>query len=269
MSGIINSLVTKISSNIQLQFHNSYRHSSTAFRKDSTHKETELSQYIIVKATKDDYVPVLRVMHSSFYPDEPTCSCLGIGPNSVMDERTLMDMAEGMSLLARLKYGGDIVGACVNSSIYPWDPDQTEKLASSCKCNKLKTLLLFYAHMTRRPDFWKSYGVKKVFEMAYVFVKPEHRNKGISFRLMQDSRKLAADKGFQIIRCDATNFVTARICEKLGMRLVDEIPFSSYLGKNFEPVFKPPPPHESVKIYMDDNLEEMNNTTNTEKKKEG
>lgn len=228
--------------------------SKTILRNYSSDIENYKSYYITVKAMREDYSPVLKMMHDAFYPDEPTCLCMGIKPNPVMDERVLKDLAEGMSLLAKHKYDGNIVAACVNCSLYPWDPDQTEKLANSCRCPKLKSLLQFYAHITRKPNLWKCHGVEKIFEMAYVFVKPEHRKQGISFRLMEESKKLATDKGFQIIRCDATNFITARLCEKLGMTLIDEIPYATYVGQDSEPILQPPPPHESVKIYIDNKL---------------
>lgn len=43
----------------------------------------------------------------------------------------------------------------------------------------------------------------------------------------------------------------AKICERLGMQKVAEIPYCTYLDQNLEPIFKPPWPHESVKIYCD------------------
>lgn len=259
MSHSIRLAINKISSNLHLQLQQTYRNFSTTTslknRNSSTKAENNLSQYITVKVSKDDYIPVLKLMHNAFYPYEPTCAGLGIGPNRVMDERVIKDMAEGMSLMVRHKHDGDIVGACINYSIHPWDPQQTEKLAKSCKCSNLRYLLQFFAHVTRSPNLFKSYGVSKVFEIGYLFIAPEHRRKGLSYRLMEESKNLAREKDFQIIRCDATNFITANICEKLGMKLVDEIQYSTYFGKKVEPVLNPPPPHNSVKIYIDENLE--------------
>lgn len=249
-------IINKIVSNLKLQPKFKHFSTTTSFknRDISAKNENDYSQYITVKISKEDYLPVLKVMHNAFYSHEPTCASLGIGPNPVMDERAIKDMAEGMSLMVKHKHNGDIVGACINCSVYPWDPDHTEKLASSCKCSKMKKLLLFYAYMTRKPDLWSSYGVKKVFEMAYLFISPDHRRKGLSYRLLEESMNLGREKGFQVIRCDATNFITAKLCEKLGMKLVDEIKFSTYFDKKMDPVFNPPPPHDSIKIYVDENL---------------
>lgn len=182
MSRIIRSSITKIPSKFRISIRKFTKNVSTPSEHTKTQKGNDLSQFIIVKASKQDYRPALKVMHQSYYSDEPTCSCLGIQPNPVLDERTIKDMTEGMTLLAKQKQDGKIVGACINCSLYPWDPEQTEKLACSCRCNKLKSLLLFYAHITKRPDLWKAFDVRKIFEIEYVFVVPEHRRKGISMR---------------------------------------------------------------------------------------
>lgn len=243
-------LFNKILSNLKLQI--KYKHFSTS---TSFKNENDNSQYITVKVSKDDYLPVLKLMHNAFYPHEPTCACLGVVPNPVMDERAIKDMAEGMSIMMRHKHSGDIAGACINCSVHPWDPNHTEKLASSCRCSKVRKLLLFYAYMTRKPDLWSSYGVKKVFEMAYLFVSPEHRRKGLSYRLLGASKNIAREKGFQVIRCDATSFITSKLCEKMGMKVVDEIQYSTYFGNRLEPVINPPLAHDTVKIYIDENIE--------------
>lgn len=254
-------IINKILSNLKLQ--PKFKHFSTtlSFKNRNTFdkNENDYPQYITVKVSKDDYLPVLKLMHNAFYSHEPTCASLGIGPNPVMDERVIKDMAEGMSLMVKHKHYGDIVGACINCSVYPWDPDQTEKLASSCKCSKVKKLLLFYAYITRKPDLWSSYGVKKIFEMAYLFVSPDHRRKGLSYRLLEESKNLGREKGFQVIRCDATSFITAKLCEKMGMKLVEEIEFSTYFGKELEPIVIPPPLHDSIKIFVHENKKIVKN----------
>ncbi|CAH1996457.1 unnamed protein product [Acanthoscelides obtectus] len=154
--------------------------------------------------------------------------------------------------VARCRYDGCIVGACINESSNPWDPSLKEKFACSVACPKVKQLMMFYAYLQKLPGLWENHDVQKVFEMAYLFVKKEHRRRGIALRLLQDSRNLAADCGFNVVRCDATSAYTAILCEKLGMKMIHELPYCNYLAKQtLEPVFQPPPPHTSVKIYVD------------------
>ncbi|XP_060526828.1 uncharacterized protein LOC132702296 [Cylas formicarius] len=223
---------------------------STLGKPSETKNENE-SKYHITRATKEDYDGIIKLMHESYYEEEPTCSCLGVTPNPVLDERRLRAMAEGYSLVAKCAHDGSIAGGAINESTHPWDPDLGEKLACSVKCPKVKQLILFYAYVMRAPDLWECLGVGKIFEMANVFVKRAHRRNGLAHRLMKRSKALGADCGFGVLRCDATSEHTAGICENLGMQLVAEIPYCTYLGPDLLPVFKPPFPHQSVKVYCD------------------
>lgn len=189
-------------------------------------------------------------MQEVYYCDEPTCASLGVRPNPVMDDRAKKFLREGLSLIAKCRHNNCIVGACINSSVHPWDADLTEKLACSARNDKVRTLLLFYAHITRIADLWTSFDTKKVFEITYIFVEPAHRRKKIATKLVEKSLQLGEDCGYPAIRYDATNYKTAALCQKLGMQLFDVVPYCSYLGRNYEPIFRPPYPNESVKIYI-------------------
>ncbi|XP_066260607.1 arylalkylamine N-acetyltransferase 1-like [Euwallacea similis] len=211
----------------------------------------EVSPYLIMRANKDDFDEVLKVMHEGYFDGEPTINGLDISPNLVMDERVRHAMSEGYTLVAKCKHNGCIVGACINESTNPWDPDLEEKLARKIQSENMRKLLMFYAHTMRVPDLWKYLGVQKVYEMAYVFVKRPYRKKGLAYRLLDHSKALGMDAGFPVVRCDATSVHTARICNRLGMQKIAEIPYRTYLDQNLKPIFKPPCSHESVKIYCD------------------
>ncbi|XP_050293942.1 uncharacterized protein LOC126734382 isoform X2 [Anthonomus grandis grandis] len=190
-------------------------------------------------------------MHQSYYDGEPTIMSLNIRPNSVLDELALRSLAEGYTLVAKCKYNGNIVGACINQSLSEWDPEMQEKLACSVKHDETRKLIMFQAYVSRAPDLFRCLGVKKIYEMAYLFVNRSHRKKGLAFRLLEESKSLGADAGFPVIRCDATNVNTAKICEKLGMQKVADIPYCTYLDQNLQPIFQPPWPHQSTQIYCD------------------
>lgn len=217
----------------------------------SKEKPQEGSPYMIVRASRDEYDEILDIMHESFYKEEPTTTSLQITPNPILDEHVLRAMTEGFTLVAKCKYDGNIVGACINSSSHPWDPEMEEKLACSVGDDKVKQLMMFYAYVTRAPDMFRCLGVTKIFDISYLFVKKAHQKKGLAQRLVECSRSLGADAGFPVIRLDATSNHTAKICEDIGMQKVIEIPYCSYLDQKLEPVFKPPWPHEAVKIYAD------------------
>ncbi|XP_057663807.1 uncharacterized protein LOC130898483 [Diorhabda carinulata] len=217
-------------------------------------KETnsKFSQYIILRANKDDFPAILKVMHETFYNQEPTCFSIGLKHNSIMDETALQKMSEGITVVARCKNNGCVVGAAINESTNPWDPDLKEKLACSVQCPKMKHYLLFQAHVQRSPKLWDCFHVQKIFEISNIFAKGEMKDPQLMTKLIQESRSLAADCGYKVVRVNASTPTIASICESLNMKLAAEIPFCSYLGKNLEPIFNPPHPFESVKIYVDE-----------------
>ncbi|KAL1490528.1 hypothetical protein ABEB36_013206 [Hypothenemus hampei] len=219
------------------------------FRKKAQIKEP--SPYIIVRATREEFHDILKVMHEGYYDEEPILTSLQVPPNPVLDDRAIQAMTKGYTLVAKCKYNGSIVGACINESTTPWDADMDDKLACKVQCEHIRQLIMFYSYIMRAPDLWRCLGVRKVYEMAYLFVKRPHRRKGLAYKLLNESKILGTDAGFKVIRCDATNIHTAKICERLGMQKVAEIPYCSYLNQNLEPIFNPPWPHQSVKIYCD------------------
>ncbi|CAG9766751.1 unnamed protein product [Ceutorhynchus assimilis] len=250
MSPIFGNIIFKILGNFQHhEKHSHARRLLSIFSRKSKIEET--SPYIIVRANTKDYDQILKVMHESYYANEPTVASLKIPPNPFMDERALRAMAKGYTLVARCKHNGCIVGACINEAAHPWDPEIDEKLSCGIENENIKKLIMFYAYLMKAPDLWRCLGVGTVYEMAYLFVKRQHRKKGLAFRLMQESKTLGADSGFPVLRCDATSVHTAKICERLGMQKVAEIPYCSYLDHNLEPVFNPPWPHEGVQTFCD------------------
>lgn len=247
MSLTFRSLCQKIYRNL-----NQFRNNIVSFssKNESNSGYSESPDYVVQLALQQDHYNILKLMQETYYPDEPTCACLGINSNPLLEERTRKFLREGLSLVARCKHDNCIVGACINCSIQRWDPDLTEKLACSAANPNVRSLLLFYAHVSRLGDLWGCYDTSKIFEMAYIFVKHEHRRRGVCTKLVQESIKLGRDCGYPIVKYDATNYRTALVCKNVGMQLFDAIPFCAYLGRNYEPIFRPPHPNDSVKIYI-------------------
>lgn len=106
-------------------------------------------------------------MWQAYYPSEPTISSLGLGEkrNSVLDEMALRCLAEGVSVVAKCKYTGKIVGACLNESAVPWDADEKERIACRLSCERIQHILYFWAHVQKAPDLWKQFDVQKVLEV--------------------------------------------------------------------------------------------------------
>lgn len=120
-----------------------------------------------MRPTVDDYDEILCLMRRAYYPDEPTTYSLAFKPTPFFEDLTVQALSEGYSLIAKCKYNGDILGASINETTHSWDPDIKDSLACKVGDVKSRQLLHFYAHMQRVPDFWRKYGVQKIFEVIF------------------------------------------------------------------------------------------------------
>lgn len=222
------------------------------FFKRKSKPSTKIDPYMIVRATPDDTCQILDLMWSAYHPDEPTTKSLGLGKhrNCVFDEQARKILAKGYSVVAKCKYNGSVVGAALCESCSPWDPAMTEKLACTLKDPKMARLYMFWAYLQRAPNLWEKYCQMNIYEIVNVFVRHEDRQRGLAKRLMATAKENGADAGYKVIRVDASSTATAKICEKLKMKLVYEIPFCSYVSEQNEVIFKVPDP-TSIKIYVD------------------
>lgn len=111
-------------------------------------------------------------MWDSYYPHEPTVASLGLGQkrNALLDEVALHCLAEGVSVLAKCKYTGKIVGACLNGSSVPWDSEELDKIACGSACVQTRHLLHFWAFLQKAPQLWSKFDVQKIMEVSWIFV---------------------------------------------------------------------------------------------------
>ncbi|CAH1996459.1 unnamed protein product [Acanthoscelides obtectus] len=87
--------ISKILSDIHQILRSNLRNQAL-FRKS---EEKPATPYIILRATRDDYDPVLKIMHEIYYKEEPTFNALGIEKNALLDEDTMKMMAEGVTMV--------------------------------------------------------------------------------------------------------------------------------------------------------------------------
>lgn len=126
--------------------------------------------YILVRALPEDYNETIALMWNAYCPYEPTISTLGLGrkKNPLLDEAALHCLAEGVSVLAKCKYTGKIVGACLNESSVPWDSDEKERIACKSACMQIRHLFHFWAYVQQAPKLWAKYDVQKIMEVSQV-----------------------------------------------------------------------------------------------------
>lgn len=109
-------------------------------------------------------------MWQSYFKEEPIIKSLGLGttPNNIFDEHIIKALSQGLSLVARCRYDGCIVGAAINEGTCPWDPDAWDKFACTlCNIN-MRRLYQFYAYVQRLPDLWNLACTSKIFEVSFI-----------------------------------------------------------------------------------------------------
>ncbi|GLV41104.1 Agmatine N-acetyltransferase [Carabus blaptoides fortunei] len=209
-------------------------------------------KFVIVRVTPNDYQSVMELFWNSYFIAEPTTVAAGLANtrNVTFENKIMESMAQGMSLMVRCRYDGSVVGAAINTAMCPWDPDLMDEFADTCSCQRMSDLLHFLAHISRAPKLWTRFCETKIFEVSYLATRPDDRRQGIGLALLQRSLDLGKDLSYKVLRVDGTSRYTQLICEKLKMKMVYEIPYESYRGPDGKVLFRPPPPHTSVKIYV-------------------
>lgn len=104
-------------------------------------------------------------MKKSYYRHEPVSFALKITPNPLLDELTKKILCEGLTIVAKCRHDGKLVGACINGTVNKWDADLQERIACSVSSENVKQMLLFFAHVTRKAQLFEKYNVRKVYEV--------------------------------------------------------------------------------------------------------
>ncbi|KAF5307376.1 hypothetical protein FQR65_LT07093 [Abscondita terminalis] len=207
-----------------------------------------------------DYGEVINLLWKCYYPDEPTYAALKLGYkyHPIFDQLAYDCLQDGISYLAKCSFTYEVVGGCLNKICCPWDPDDLDKLACKMHSPDVRSFYQFRAYIQRTPCLWQNYCTDRVFELKKLFVRRQDRRRGIAKSLIQASRKLGADSGQKVVRLDATNMFIDRLCTKLKMKMVYDIPYCSYTGNDPEhsPVIKAPPPHTGCRVFIDTPLYE-------------
>ncbi|KAK9874625.1 hypothetical protein WA026_005454 [Henosepilachna vigintioctopunctata] len=182
---------------------------STPLRQVKTLSPKKLKEHntvIIVSPTCVDYKNIANFMKEHYFPNEPTCQALGVKGYTILLDQMIASLTQGLSLVAKNKTTGEIMGVALNEKTTPWDADLNDKLAVTIQCDNLKKLLHFYATLERAPNIFQKYNVSEVFEIANLAVSSHFRKKGIAKKLMIKSKEIAKKMDFEILRVDATSF---------------------------------------------------------------
>lgn len=223
------------------------------FRKKKKIINPQLSNYVFVHPERDEFNKVYKLMEDCFLPDETTIRSLDAGfqYNPVFEKEIYETLEFGYSYIAKCKWTGCIVGACLNFATSEGYAKILRDYACQIKDEDTRNILLFYAYVQEAPELFEKYCENQCFVIRAVAVDRDNRNLKLATELIRLSRNLGVDLGFPLVRCDSSNYAISKICETLGMEWEWEMKYCEYLDKGGMVVFDPPPPNLSVTTYID------------------
>lgn len=194
-------------------------------------------------------------MRNSFFRDEPLNIAVGLLDDvdtcPELEQFCLETLCDGLSLIAESP-DGDVVGACLNGCHVPGQMDQMEAEVESCPNPKFRKILRLLASLERRADvFGKFPEVSELLEIRVIAVDAVWRGKGVATALLKQTKQLASELGFTLIKVDCTSYFSALAMMKLDAQCVFSMKYADYCYPDSdEPVFKPEPPHTGVKTFV-------------------
>lgn len=212
--------------------------------------EEKLLEYQIRIITEDDTEVVLSHLRKFFFKDEPLNEYVKL---IEFEDSTCIELEqfcaekiyEKNSVLA-ITSSGEVIGVCMNGTLEEDHGDDGE--CHHEKFAKILRLLNYCAKITQ-PIFQARFpGSNKVLNVRVLSTDTTWRGHGIAGALITESRKIAHEQGYNLIRVDCSSYFSARVVSKLGFECVYELKYKDY-KENGEVAFKLPNPHTSVTFY--------------------
>ncbi|XP_076644946.1 arylalkylamine N-acetyltransferase 1 [Halictus rubicundus] len=218
-------------------------------------------------ALPPDYDNVADFMCDAFYKDEASIRSMGNTPaiatplwRHIMHEQ----VEAGLSIIAENREHC-VIGAALNTVVYPSDPLKLAKYAEQSDSPAIKEVLHFYSYVSGQPNVYERFCVPRMFELTSIAVSRDHRGLGIARRLVVESWHLARDCDYAVFHTACTSSAMIHLCSSYGMQEVWNIPFDQYV-RNGELVFKNIQEPENICRVFIDFLRECRTYCKTSKK---
>uniref|UniRef100_A0A336LI06 CSON010559 protein n=1 Tax=Culicoides sonorensis TaxID=179676 RepID=A0A336LI06_CULSO len=202
----------------------------------------------------------MTALKRSFFANEMVCIGTEVNkcPQAQEDLSILcLETAkDGVSLLARDKRSGEIVGFLFNKIQFPSEnPNETSYFEyfrdNKCKSESSKALMSYMIEMDSKVDVFEKFDVDCLMELMFLGVIPEYGKRGIGTRLCEVAVKIAKglknneytellsenikDKRPQLVAVLWTSRFSQRVGGKLQFKTLHEESHSnfSFNGKSF------------------------------------
>ena len=180
--------------------------------------------------------PLAEIVQETFPLNEPMSRCLGLSLEDYLPYTELVcqkAVSEKMTIVARLKRSGEIIGFCINEDFMSAPIYSAENISS-----KMKPLLYLLEALDHKYFGASPVKAREFFHLYMLGVRADWNGMGIGEKLVKESLRLGCKLGFSQMVLEATGATSQKIATKLGFIEKEAICYSSFVH-NGEKVFAP------------------------------
>ncbi|XP_047028281.1 arylalkylamine N-acetyltransferase 1-like [Helicoverpa zea] len=203
-----------------------------------------------------DTEDVMNLLRKTFFIDEPMNLAVGLCSEGTCTElENYCKKAlpgDGCSFKAVDKEG-NIVGAMVNEFDTLTEGDNGSgylQMAENCANPKFKKILYVLAKREEGARLAEKFpNDDKLLDVKIAATDPNWRKRGIMNALLNETEKLAKQRGVRILRMDTSSAYSAMAAERLGFTCMYSAPYNE-IKLDGRPLIVPEPPHVDDRVYI-------------------
>uniref|UniRef100_A0A182PH32 N-acetyltransferase domain-containing protein n=1 Tax=Anopheles epiroticus TaxID=199890 RepID=A0A182PH32_9DIPT len=218
----------------------------------------------------------MDVLRKAFFQQEIVCigSEVNKMPQAQKDlEQLCIDVADGgVSMIARDTLTDTIVGVSFNLLQTPSGPEDANYFEvfrdTKCTTDSSRALMQYMITMDAKVNLFERFGVSCLLELMFLGTLPNYAGKGIATRLVEESVQLAENLKSgnatpatigngpntfpkpQLVSALFTSRISQRVGEKVGFKVVNQVPHSEFIykGKTFSDRAGPEHPFSTLVV---------------------
>ncbi|KAK9693270.1 ANTH domain [Popillia japonica] len=175
------------------------------------------------------------------FPDEPLNQgvrlCEKNVPCELLESHDLHTMEDGLSLMATDPDTGEIAGIALNGISRRGEVEEALKSMGNVENIQYHHIFGLLFNLNKEADLFNKYGIDEIFELRILCVSPKYRGRGIASKLFAASEKIAVERGFKMIKVDATSYFTQKVCESNGLHTVNEINYKKFKDEHGKHIY--------------------------------
>ncbi|CAH0559958.1 unnamed protein product [Brassicogethes aeneus] len=188
------------------------------------------------------------------FPDEPLNVSVGFCAHGqeceLLEHHDLETLREGFSLMALDTETGVIAGVALSGVSKRGDAEKALEEMKSIDNLKYHRIFGLLNNVNKSLDLYSKYNVEEIFDIRILSVDTRYRGKGLAKELFHRSGLLAAEKGFKLLKTDATSLFTQKVAESDGYTVAKSVKYGDYKDENGKQIYKTQSPHDYYKVMI-------------------